>query len=398
MRKSESAYSIPQATYLLEARENYNNKVLALSKLDSSVDLAILKLQGSSEGIYLKRQDFLRILYAPDPDSVLGKKLSLPASDIDSLKKCNKSVAPFRDMGPIPSNVSLNPKDACRILQFDKYCLTGKDAPGFVVEGRAEQAVFSVLTVIVSDGGTPYCMGILNKKYGELYLITSRHCFIDRETGRARVDIKLRRGVTVDEKTKIAISESAIGSLEFPCTGRCTLPVGAYGPEQDAISIKVSSTGSPNLDAGVIEVVRPVLCTSAVSGDMDSCTKVWVMGFFPGLLQAKLLESERTGSARDTSYRGQLRWARPYGDYARVNYVENECGYYTAQTTGGFSGSPLIAGVQQVGGKWVIKIVGVHIGANSADKEAWPACKTDDKNPSDSRLSLNIVDLKVDSP
>lgn len=332
------------------------------------------------------------------PDDPERKNIPIALGEVPALKKCDKAAAEFNDMKQPRTVDTMAVKAACKILQFDKYCLTNKNYPAFVNKVEEVEAVFSVLTVILSANGTPYCMGILTKKDEQFYLVTSRHCFIDRVTGRALKDIA-REARTVNGNKVAHISEAAVATIEIPCFKECQLPIGAYGPEQDAVAIKVSITVlGKNEPYTKVYLMDPVGCNLNNGLKASNCTKVWVVGTFPSVTLARLLEKNKTGKAIDKTLKGQLRWTMPYGDYARMNYVEDNCSYYSAQTAPGFSGSPLVAGVERNGQGWIVKIAGVHIGASGSVKEGWPACKTDQFSPDRARLFLNMADLKVDFP
>lgn len=357
------------------------------------------KLRGREERIIQLLDYNKRVVYPPPPGNAGDHQRSGPLSELErkALATCRKAVPAAEELQLDSNSRSVSAQEACALLQFEKHCLTPSERP----PAFTNDAYKSVVVGITSSSGRPYCMGTLTQGVGGGRLITSRHCFIDRSSGKADVVLKLRTGETLDRKRLISIDESEIKRLELPCQGNCALPKGAYGPEKDAISLKVNVNelaGAQKLPMVKMDTTIKGCITDLLQDLGDQCTRVWALGVVPDLLAAKRIEAEATKISVSGTWLDEVRWSKWFGGYTRIDYLEDNCAYYTSQTMGGFSGTPLFTRAEIVSGQDILYIAGVHSGATSANSRAWPACKTSITNPSPDRLDLNIADLKVDSP
>lgn len=358
-----------------------------------------LELKGREERIIQLLDYNKRVVYPPPPGSAGDPQRSGPLSEREkkTLATCRKAIPAAEELQLDSNSSSVSAKEACALLQFEKNCLTPSERP----PAFANDAYKSVVVGITSSSGRPYCMGTLTQGVGGGRLITSRHCFIDRSSGKADVVLKLRTGETLDRKRLISIDESEIKRLELPCQGTCELPKGAYGPEKDAISLRVNVNelaGAQKLPMVKMDTTIKGCITELLQDLGAQCTRVWALGVVPDLLAAKRLEAQATKIAVSGTWLDEVRWSRWFGGYTRIDYLEDNCAYYTSQTMGGFSGTPLFTKTETVNGQDILYIAGVHSGATSANARAWPPCKTSSTNPSPDRLDLNIADLKVDLP
>lgn len=337
-----------------------------------------------------------RTVYPPPSGSSGDPARNSPLSALEkvALEKCRSSVYATQEL-QIDDRGVVTPEYACTLLQFDKYCLSGREVP----PGFGAESYKKVVVALFAVKDKPECMGVLVKDSGAVRLVTSRHCFVDRFSGVAAAKASLA-GETLDQKRIIEVDRSSIKRLEIPCShGDCSDTQGTYGPDRDAISIVVKVKELPGAaelpDVKIDTAVKG--CITASNKDLgDKCTRVWVLGVVPNLLAAERLEAQATHVPVSNSWVDAVRWSRWYGGYTRIDYLEEHCAYYTSQTTPGFSGTPLFTRSEIVDGKDVLYMAGVHAGAVSADSGSWPACATNIQYSDSRRFSLNVADLQVE--
>lgn len=334
-----------------------------------------------------------RTVYPPEPDD----QRPMPPKEKQALVSCRETIPDAERLAEDSNPSVVDPFKACSLLRFEKSCLTNTELPPSFNIGTLRK----VIVGITASNGLPYCMGTLVQTGESSRLITSRHCFISRTTGKIDPVMPLRTGETLDRLRRITIAENDVKRLELPCPTNCDLPEGAYGPERDAISLRVTVKelgGAKKMPA--VEMDKKLIgCMTDKGQDLrDACTKVLVAGVVPDLLAAKRLEAQATRVSVSGTWVDEVRWSRSLGGYTRIDYLEDNCAYYSSQTVGGFSGTPLLTRMEVVNGEEVVYIAGVHSGATSASEAAWPACRTSKSNPDKKRLSLNIADLQVETP
>lgn len=359
-------------------------------------------LNTSQRLAYVQKSSYeqFRVLYPPPENSEGDEKRvsALSKAEKAELSACREAIPSAKGLQNDTNPNEVNPFEACALLHFEKSCLTNSNLPDtFQDKTSFRKAVVG----ITSSAGQPYCMGTLTNKNGQFRIITSRHCFINRSTGKLEATLKLRSGKTLDGKRLISIHESDLKKLEMPCSDICELPIGAYGPERDAVTVRVTVNELPGATSLPEVKMDPSVkgCTTEKLYDMNNiCTRVIVPGVVPDLLAAKKLESQATKIPVSGTWLDEVRWPKWFGGYTRLDYLEEHCAYYTSQTIGGFSGAPLITRTTNEKNQTIVYIAGVHSGATSASKYAWPACATAAKNPSKDRLRLNIADVEVDKP
>jgi len=342
----------------------------------------------------------LRVIHLPPagPEGDKRRLVPLTTAQERDLSACERAIELAQRLTGDTNPSEVTPTEACQRLRFDRDCLTNTELPAAFEDPRSWRGALIGLT---TAAGQPNCMGTLTHDGSGFRLITARHCFIDRGTGRVSATDKLRTGKAFDGKRQITLKDEDVARLELPCASPCPLPAGAYGPERDAISLPVSVVELPGALALPEVRMDPTIkgCITPSGEDRNAeCTRVVVAGAISDLLAARRVESQATGVAVSGSWVDEVRWPKWFGGYTRLNYLEEHCAYYTSQTVSGFSGAPLMTRTTRENNHPVLYIAGVHSGASSANEKAWPPCKTELGHPADQRLNLNIADTEVDKP
>ena len=294
----------------------------------------------------------IRRVIAPDVDRgfvVSGTTRESVSASPGDAQRCAEAVL---DLNQIAASLT-NPKYLCSMIELDRSCMTSGEAQPHVPDPTLPR--ISIVAFLLDE--TPFCSGML---LDEGRLVTVRHCFVDRGSGKLLTPISQAkqgsiRFETVDGSRSGTIQPSLLSSLELSP---------GFDIDQDSVQLDVSVASKSN--AAPLPRVRLRSLT-------DDQQALWVAGPVNDLRTA-LVATATPGLSGD--WRDGFRWSKYIGAQCRSRARSSDCIYHTCQTFVGFSGSPLITQVLKDESGPIIEYAGLHSGTPGRHPKGFERCLT----------------------